>query len=187
MNNDTAKPKSHTRIVVILLSVVVGMVAFIFIGLVPMYNLLCNLTGITGKTGGPYTQSSTEVNEEREIKIQFLSQNNEGMPWDFYPEQSSVVVHPGKPVTVFFKARNNTGKDMIGQAVPSISPFEATNYFHKTECFCFTQQTLKAGEEKGMGVRFLVDIDAPDFIDTITLSYTMFDVTSMAKNDNPGS
>ncbi|WP_428243591.1 cytochrome c oxidase assembly protein [Gynuella sp.] len=183
MGTTADKPESHTRVVVILLGVVVGMIIFLFVGLVPMYNLLCNLTGITGRTGGPYTQTSQQVDAQRVIKVQFLSHNNEGMPWDFYPETVSVEVHPGEPVTVFFKARNNSGKDMVGQAVPSVSPFEATNYFHKTECFCFSQQPLEAGEEKEMGVRFLVDLDAPDFIDTITLSYTMFDVTQMAANE----
>ena len=172
--------KKHTSVVWKSFAVAIGMLLFVFVGLVPMYNLICQWTGLTGNTGGPYTVIDTSVDESRTVKVQFLANNNEGMPWVFEPVTPSVKVHPGELKTVFFKAINPTGNDMVGQAIPSLSPFEVTEYFHKTECFCFQQQPLKAGEEVLMGLRFMVDLELPEDEKTLTLSYTMFDVTQVA-------
>jgi cytochrome c oxidase assembly protein subunit 11 len=99
---------------------------------------------------------------------------NETMPWDFKPLQASVTVHPGEATKVLFFVKNRTDKAMIGQAIPSISPGLAAGYFKKTECFCFTQQTLEAGEEKEMPVVFIVDPAIDKDVHEITLSYTFF-------------
>lgn len=180
MNDQQQTSKKHSSVVWKSFAVVFGMLLFVFVGLVPMYNLICEWTGLTGKTGGPYVVTDTSIDESRTIKVQFLANNNEGMPWIFEPVSPSVSVNPGEIKTVFFKAVNPTGKDMIGQAIPSLSPFELTEYFHKTECFCFQQQPLAAGEEVLMGLRFIVDKELPDDENTLTLSYTLFDVTQMA-------
>jgi cytochrome c oxidase assembly protein subunit 11 len=79
---------------------------------------------------------------------------------------------------VSFYAKNNAQHDIIGQAVPSVSPGMAANYFHKIECFCFTQQPLKAAEEVEMGLQFYVDLALPKDINTLTLSYTLYDITA---------
>ena len=89
----------------------------------------------------------------------------------------SVEVHPGEVMDTVFLAFNPTERDMIGQAIPSLVPFKAAEYFHKTECFCFNQQILKAGEKADLPLRFIVDPDIPKNVNTITLSYTLFDVT----------
>jgi len=173
--------KPHRSIVVKSVIVVFAMLAFVFIGLVPMYNLICSWTGVTGRTGGPYDISATQTTDtNRTVQVQFLANNNDGMTWQFYPEIRSIDVHPGELQTVIFKAVNSTDKTMSAQAVPSVSPFQATNYFHKTECFCFEQQQLTAGESVDMGLRFMVDPDLPKDIDTLTLSYTLFNVTQVA-------
>jgi len=96
------------------------------------------------------------------------------MPWEFKAMQDSVKVHPGQPTKIDFLVRNKTDRDMIGQAIPSVSPGVAAKYFQKTECFCFTEQALKAGEEKVMPVVFIVDPSVSEDVHEITLSYTFF-------------
>jgi cytochrome c oxidase assembly protein subunit 11 len=99
------------------------------------------------------------------------------MPWTFQPNVRSIKVHPGEQTRIDYHAFNPTDRDMIGQAIPSLVPFKAASYFHKTECFCFEQQPLKAGETTEMPMLFIVDPDIPPQVHTITLSYTLFDVT----------
>ena len=99
------------------------------------------------------------------------------MPWDFKPVTSSMQVHPGQMYGTTFTASNTTGRDMVGQAVPSVAPTKASRYFNKTECFCFDQQPLAAGETKDMPLRFIVDPRLPKSVKTLTLAYTLFDVS----------
>ncbi len=144
----------------------------------PLYNLFCEVTGLNGKTGGRYEAVSADVDLRRKVTVQFLTANNESMPWYFQPETQSLVVHPGQEVTVNFLASNPTSRDMVAQAIPSLVPFKAAAYFHKTECFCFNQQHLVAGAQAKLPVRFIIDQDIPDQVHTITLSYTLFDVSN---------
>lgn len=155
-----------------------GMFGFGF-ALVPLYDVFCEITGLNGKTGGPYEAVPVAVDTSRTVKVQFLATNNENMPWEFKPMQTEVVVHPGQQTKISFLARNNTGRDMIGQAVPSLVPIKAVDYFHKIECFCFNHQPLKAGESAELALLFTVDQDVPKLVNTITLSYTLFDVTEL--------
>ena len=143
--------------------------------LVPLYDVFCDVTGLNGKTGGQVTLSETmEVDTTREVKVEFLATLNENMPWEFKPMTYSVKVNPGKPMRIEYLARNKTDKTIIGQAVPSVAPGLAAQYFQKTECFCFTEQELKAGEERRMPVVFVVDPALPDDVHELTLSYTFF-------------
>ena len=91
-------------------------------------------------------------------------------------------VNPGAVNDTVFYARNPLSRDMVAQAIPSISPSRAAEYFHKTECFCFNQQPLQAQQSAEMPLQFIVDQDLPRDIKTITLSYTIFDVTDMVKD-----
>ncbi len=95
-----------------------------------------------------------------------------------------MTVHPGEQKRIDYLARNPTDKAMVGQAIPSLVPFKATNYFHKTECFCFEQQPLEAGASAELPMFFIVDRDIPKHINTITLSYTLFDVTDRFSDDH---
>lgn len=162
--------------------VVVLMFAFVFVVMVPLYDVLCNVLGINGKTSGEvYTAVEVRVDESREITVQFVATNNESMPWEFGPSVTAMKINPGAVNDTFFLARNPMPKAMVAQAIPSISPARAAEYFHKTECFCFNQQPLGADGSTEMPLQFIVDQDLPRDIKTITLSYTIFDVTEMAK------
>ena len=180
-DNSKTVEQSTQRTVLRSILVACGMFAFGF-AMVPLYNVFCQVTGLNGKTDpDPYLYKAAEakVDTNREIKVQFVATKNAGMGWDFSPSTPQVTVHPGEPGLLTFVARNPSDKRMIGQAIPSVTPFEATNYLHKVECFCFTTQTLEAGEEKVMPLRIIVDQDLPKHIKKLTLSYTLFDVTHM--------
>lgn len=165
---------SHKQLIRKLMFIVVGMFGFGF-ALVPIYDVFCDITGLNGKTKGQIILSETmEVDESREIIVEFIASLNEEMPWEFRPMVRTVKVHPGKPTRIEYVAINKTNKDIIGQAVPSVAPGMAAPYFEKTECFCFTEQLLKAGEEKLMPVVFVINPDLPEHIKIITLSYTFF-------------
>lgn len=168
--------------VIKLVTVAVAMFAFVFVVMVPLYNVLCDALGINGKTSGEvYTAVQAGVDESREITVQFVTTKNDGMPWDFRPSQTVMRVHPGAANETVFFARNPMPDSMVAQAIPSVSPSRAAEYFHKTECFCFNQQPLDGRSDAEMPLQFIIDQDLPSDIKTITLSYTLFDVTSMAQ------
>ena len=159
-----------------LLLLVVVMFAFGF-ALVPLYDVMCKAFGINGKTAGAY--EGTQVTDDaREVRVQFLATNASGMTWEFHPLADQLSVNPGATQEMRFVAFNPTDRPMTAQAVPSISPSKAAAYFHKTECFCFTQQVLQPGERIEMPVRFIVDRDLPAEVRHLTLAYTLFDITS---------
>lgn len=161
-----------------LVAVAVAMFAFVFVVMVPLYNVLCDALGINGKTSSQaYTAIPAAVDESREVTVQFVAINNDGMPWSFAPTTRVMRVHPGAANGVVFAAGNPTDQNMVAQAIPSISPSRAAAYFHKTECFCFDQQVLAARDGAEMPLQFIVDQALPPDIHTITLSYTLFDVT----------
>jgi cytochrome c oxidase assembly protein subunit 11 len=177
--------KSHRKVIIIGSIASVMMFGFCF-AMVPLYSIICKVTGINtsvrvselttpAQTGKP---SATEkVDLSREVTVQFVAVNNMGMPWEFYPRLKSVTVHPGENKKVTFYAKNTTDKLMTVQAVPSMTPVESIGHFHKIECFCFTQQTLKGGEDKDMALIFNLDKDLPKDVHVITLAYTLFDAT----------
>lgn len=171
-------PKSGvTKTVLKLVVAVAGMFCFGF-ALVPLYDVFCDVTGLNGKVAGEaYQAVDVAVDTSRVIKVQFVATNNDGMPWEFKPHITSVNVHPGELVSTSFYAKNPRTMAMTAQAIPSVMPIRAAEYFHKTECFCFSQQILQAGQEVEMPLRFIVDQDTPKDVHTITLSYTLFDVT----------
>ena len=163
---------------------VVGMFVFAIWIMPSLYDAFCEVTGLNGKTGGRYEATDSGIDTSRTIKVQFVSTNNEGMPWEFKPAVRTVTVRPGEQKRTDYLARNPTDKTMVGQAIPSLVPFKATNYFHKTECFCFEQQPLEAGASAELPMFFIVDRDIPKHINTITLSYTLFDVTDRFGDDH---
>jgi cytochrome c oxidase assembly protein subunit 11 len=175
----SANPAIDTAIK--LVTVAVAMFAFVFVVMVPLYNVLCDALGINGKTSGQaYTSVQAKVDESRTVTVQFMATNNEGMPWEFGPSVTAMKVHPGAVNDTVFHARNPLPEAMVAQAIPSVSPARAAAYFHKTECFCFNQQPLDGDSSAQMPLQFIVDQDLPRDIRTITLSYTIFDVTDMA-------
>ena len=163
---------------------VVGMFAFAFL-LVPIYDVFCEITGLNGKILGPSALSPESIKEEekRELLIQFVTHNNEFMPWTFKSEKSQLIITTGVQQRVLFVFENKTSKDMVGQVIPSVSPGRGAEYFHKTECFCFEQQKLLAGERLELPVVFIVDPNIPLDIGSLSLGYTLFDITDqLSKN-----
>lgn len=158
------------------------MFAFCF-AMVPLYSLICKKTGIntSAVNNGLLTAVSVETKEPadltRTITVQFIAVNHNGMPWEFYPRKKIIQVHPGENNKIYFFAKNTTDKTMSVQAIPSMTPTDALGYFHKIECFCFTQQTLNAKESKEMPMIFRIDKNIPKEIHVITLAYTLFDTT----------
>jgi cytochrome c oxidase assembly protein subunit 11 len=186
--DQTKQDDGNKKVVKNLLFVVVGMFGFGF-ALVPLYDVFCDITGLNGKTGDQYaSHEQVQVDTSREIKVEFLANVNAEMPWEFKPLTYSVKVHPGEASRIEYVARNKTDRDIIGQAVPSVSPGIAAAHFQKTECFCFTEQVLKAGEEKIMPVVFMIDPSIDEDVHEVTLSYTFFikpgsEDASAAKDD----
>jgi cytochrome c oxidase assembly protein subunit 11 len=168
----------HFKLVAFLLMVVILMFVFGF-ALVPIYNSICKTLGINGKITGqaaPYTHGLVAL--DREITVEFVANQTSSMPWLFYPKVKKIKIHPGEVAKLAFYAENQTNKRMTVQAIPSVTPGIAAKYIKKTECFCFTQQTLNGHEGMEMPLLFHLDLDLPAKVKTLTLSYTLFDVTS---------
>ena len=165
---------AHKRLILRLSVMAVGMFAFGFL-LVPLYEVMCKITGIGGRTNA-VAATITDVRPEsgRLITVEFVAVLNEQAPWEFRPAVTSMQVHLGQLYDTAFFARNLTDRMLVGSAVPSVAPGQAAKYFVKTQCFCFTQQNFTAGEARDMGVQFMVDPALPGFIDRVTLSYTFF-------------
>jgi cytochrome c oxidase assembly protein subunit 11 len=179
-NNAALPQQSHAKAVGKLILVVIGMFGFGF-ALVPLYDVFCDITGINGKTSDQAAvYEAVEIDESRMITVEFITRTNTGMPWEFSAQTKRVEVHPGEMAEVAFYVRNPVSRDIIAQAIPSVSPGTAALYVNKTECFCFRHQPLKAGEEAVMPMTFYVDPQLPEDITFFTLQYTLYDITASA-------
>ncbi len=158
-----------------------GVVALFFVGfgfaLVPLYDVICSLTGLNGRTNAMAAPANpnTQVDTSRWVKVEFLSHTMPGVGISLAPETFTMQVHPGAIVHTHYVARNDTGQVFSGQAVPSVTPAVAAPYFQKIECFCFSPQSFQPGEERAMPVVFVVKPDLSQDLGTITLSYTFFE------------
>ncbi len=166
-------------LVIKLAALTVAMFGFGFL-LVPLYDALCVVTGLNGKTAEARDEVSVQRLEqpdrERWVNVEFVTNTNHHMPWEFTAVKRKVRVHPGEVNRADFFVENPTGRDMIGQAVPSLAPGNAAKYFNKTECFCFTQQLVKAGERRRLPLHFIISPELPKRVNTVTLSYTFFEI-----------
>lgn len=160
----------------------VAMFVFAIYVMPPLYDAFCEITGLNGK-GAEQAVAKEEmaVDESRTIRVTFTSTNNELMPWDFKPNDAVMEVHPGEIAFTSFHAKNTTDKYMVSRAIPSFAPSNAAEYFHKTECFCFDNQPLEAGESAEMGIQFYIDPNLPKSIRSISASYTIFDITEIVE------
>lgn len=153
----------------------VALAAFGFaFALVPLYRIACEKVFGVRLEQGPVQAGKVSAKQDRWITVQFDGGVNSKLPWNFKPEQATLRVQPGRQYEALFFARNDGDRAIVGNAVPSVAPARASGYFSKTECFCFTAQTLQAGESRDMPVRFIVDPDLPAGVKTITLSYTFY-------------
>ena len=166
--------KSNTAGLFKLVGVSLAAFAFTF-SLVPLYRIACEkVFGVRLERGPGADASGAPAAARRTVRVEFDGGVNSKLPWAFHPEQLSMDVVPGELNEALYYARNDSDHALVGSAVPSVAPAKASGYFSKTECFCFTAQTLVAGEKRDMPVRFIVDPDLPANIKTITLSYTFY-------------
>ena len=162
-----------------LLIVALAMFGFGY-ALVPFYQKICEVTGVNNVIKADAV-ANTQIDAARFVTIEFDSNLRSNLPWTFRPLQTSVRVHPGELTTVMYEIRNTSDRAVTGQAIPSYGPQLAVRYFKKLECFCFTQQTLQPGEARQMPVVFVIEKGLPDDVNTITLSYTFFEVEGTAR------
>ncbi len=146
--------------------------------LVPLYEIFCDITGINGKNynEGPVA-TAYSIDYTREVKVQFITSNPGEMPWEFAPHQTTQRVNPGRTINTHFTATNPTAEWMVAQAVPSITPSEAAPYLTKINCFCFDRQPLESGATAEMPMVYVVSPELPEHISTITVSYSLYDIT----------
>ncbi len=161
----------------LLVRLAIGAVAMFGFGflLVPFYEKICEVTGVNNILQ-PDRVVNTQVDTSRLVTVQFDGNIHHDLPWSFRPLQGSIRVHPGELTTIAYEVANTRDAAVTGQAVPSYGPQRAGQYFMKMECFCFTQQTLEAGERRTMPVAFVLDPDLPGDVNTITVSYTFFEI-----------
>lgn len=157
----------------------VAMFGFGFL-LVPIYDAFCEVTGLGGKTNANAATVEAAVVQDRAVQLGFVATVNAYAPWQFAAAVDEMTIHPGGIYETIFVAKNMTDEHRVAQAVPSVSPSQAAKYFKKLECFCFTTQEFAPGETKEMPVRFIVESALPEYIDTITLSYTFFDTARLS-------
>ena len=176
-------PPNHSRLVAKLLLLVAGASVFAF-ALVPLYNVLCEVTGFNGKTSAGFAAGglkagaaqppASRVDTGRLIRVEFTGTVMPGLPWEMRPLKVSLDVHPGELQQVSYLVRNTSDRSITGQAVPSVTPGQAAQHFEKIECFCFDQQTLAPGEAQEMPLAFIVSPEVDRDITHITLSYAFF-------------
>ncbi len=170
--------QANRKLLRMLLLVSVFMFGFGF-ALWPIYNIACQVLGIQGRVfQEDVSQTSLAPDLDRWVTIEFDSNTNSMLPWDFRPLTHSMKVHPGEINEAYFYAKNNSVRTITGQASYNVAPPQAALYFSKTECFCFTKQRLKGGEDQEMLVRFMLSPDLPEDVSVVTMSYTFFKLST---------
>jgi cytochrome c oxidase assembly protein subunit 11 len=174
--NRTAENRS---MLIKLLIVTVGMFGFGY-ALVPLYKLICEVTGIYDVEKASALPANTQIDRSRLVTLEFDANIRSELPWQFRPLQTSVKAHPGELVQVIYEVRNRSDHAVAGQAIPSYGPQVAAKYFRKLDCFCFATQSFAAGEVRQMPVVFVIEQGLPRDVNTVTLSYTFFKVEGAA-------
>lgn len=170
----TAPASKHSAGLGRLIAVALAVFVLTF-SLVPLYRIACEkVFGVRLERGASQVATTGAGDGTRTVRVEFDGGVNSKLPWAFHPEQLTMDVVPGELNEAMYFARNDSDRTLVGSAVPSVAPARASGYFTKAECFCFTAQTLQAGEMRDMPVRFIVDPDLPADIKTITLSYTFY-------------
>jgi cytochrome c oxidase assembly protein subunit 11 len=175
-----ARKPSHARLVRRLVLVAVAMFGFGF-AMWPLYSVFCSVTGLGGRGVQVVEDAGVLQKSDRQIRIRFDATVNSGLPWVFQAEQKAATVPLGELTEALYLAMNPNDEVIAGRAVYNVTPPEASLYFVKTECFCFTEQILQANETREMPVRFFVQQDLPEHIKEITLSYTFY------RDENPSA
>lgn len=151
---------------------------FFAYALVPIYDVLCEITGFNGTTGRLSNEIQYSIDENHQVEVSFFASTAPGFAVDFAPKVASMMVVPGKFYSSSYIAKNNTDQTIIGQAIPSVAPTEAAAHFKKLECFCFNKQVFKPNEEIELPLRFVVQPGLDKRIQDISLSYNFFTLNS---------
>jgi len=143
-----------------------------------LYQVFCRVTGYGGTV--QITDRASGRTVDRQITVRFNADTNSGLDWRFAPEQDSVTIRAGQPALAFYRAESRAGRTIVGTATFNVTPAKAGQYFNKTACFCFSEQTLDPGQVADLPVQFFIDpaiVDDPnlDDVTTITLSYTFYE------------
>ncbi len=154
----------------------VAMFGFGF-ALVPLYEKICEVAGVNNLLKADTLTENIQVDTSRWLTVE-LDANTRGLPWQFKPMQASVRIHPGEMVEVMYEVRNNSDREVAGQAIPSYSPQLLAQHLKKLECFCFTKQVLKPNEVRQMPVQFMIEPSLPSNVSVMTISYTFFELNS---------
>ncbi|MFN0313626.1 MAG: cytochrome c oxidase assembly protein [Burkholderiales bacterium] len=165
--------KANTTLLRKLVVVTIVMFGFGF-AMVPFYKKICEVSGITELAQADEAVNS-QVDTSRWLTLQ-LDANTRGLPWEFEPMQKEIRVHPGQLIQVSYRVKNTSANKIVGQAIPAYGPSFAGKYVSKLECFCFTRQEFQPHEAREMPVQLVIGTDLPKEVDTVTLSYTFFEV-----------
>lgn len=190
MQPDELQKKSQTKRTILTLSIVTVLMFGFAFAMVPLYRLVCDVTGLNSisTNGGRavasvYQEAATDENQ-RKVLVQFDATINGNSNWEFRPSVSQMEVVVGKKTTTSYFIQNNSDTDVVTQSIPGVTPWQANEHLKKIECFCFESQTVLAGEAKDMGLQFVIDPNLPEDIKTVTLSYTIMD-TNRTEMLNP--
>lgn len=165
--------RSNLGLTLRLAALAVAMFGFGFL-LVPLYYLICDITGIGGRTAETVAAAPVATESARNVTVELVASVNEYAPWEFRPEVGTLEVRPGKLYVARFHARNLTDRPLTGQAIPSVAPGQGAKFLKKTDCFCFREQEFAPAESRELVVQFYLDPALPEYVDRLTLSYTMF-------------
>lgn len=168
--------QANTVIMKKLLIFSVAMFGFGF-ALVPLYEKICEVAGVNNLLQADTLTENIQVDTSRWLTVE-LDANTRGLPWQFKPMQSSVRIHPGELVQVMYEVRNNSEREVVGQAIPSYSPQLLAQHLKKLECFCFSRQVLKPNEVRQMPVQFMIMPGLPNDVSVMTISYTFFELSN---------
>ena len=155
------------------------LVMFLFaVALIPLYDILCEITGINGKTRQESSVLNYTVDTQREITIEFITSIGAGTGLEFKAEKYQLKVHPGEVIKMTYTARNKTDKRMFAKANPSVTPGPAVGYVKNTKCFCFETQVFEVGETKHLEVHIVIDPALPEHYKRLTFGLTFYDTTN---------
>jgi len=175
MSEDNINKKENIKKSTIKYSIIALLMFGFGFALSPLYTLFCSVTGINGKTINAKNEVvNVDVDISREIKVRFTTSVHTDLPWQFKANDKLMTVHPGEIGKATFHVVNKSNKVVTGQAIPSLAPTYAAAYFHKTECFCFSQQTLQPGEIVDMPLQFYISPDIPKDVKAVVLTYEFF-------------
>ena len=173
------KPQNHRTVAVLCAGLAVAMIGLAYAS-VPLYRLFCQVTGYAGTTQRVAAESTQMI--DRLVTVRFDANIAPGLPWTFEAVSKPMTLKLGETAVAMYRATSTASGPTIGTAAYNVVPDQAGSFFNKLACFCFTEQTLAAGQSVEMPVQFFVDPAMATDSDgkrvrEITLSYTFFPVT----------